>query len=286
MIDSILAHPYVEAEKVLIGLPYEQTASFEKGTAEGPQAIVEILHSQLEFFNRYSKNEPAREYKFGYKILDEIKSMSPEDMVNHVKNVVREENRPFVIVGGEHSVTIGALYGTAEKYNPEDVTVVQIDAHFDLREDDSEYNEKNPSRFAHSTVMRHAHTIGYKLLPIGIRTMYIDEYNFVKENDIKYHEWGRYDKEIPTIREIIEQIETPYVYLTIDTDGFDPSVMPGTGTPVPGGLEWSYGEGLIMEIAKNKKVIGSDIVELIPQKQSVQTEYNVAQLAYNLLTYI
>lgn len=284
MIDSILAHPYENAEKILIGLPYEQTASFEKGTAYGPEAVVEILHSQLEFFNRYLEKETSRESKFGYKIFEEIKTMTPEKMVEFVKALITNEERPYVIIGGEHSVTIGALYATAEKYKASDVTVIQIDAHFDLREDDSEYNEENPSKFAHSTVMRHAHKLGFGLLSIGIRTMYIEEFTYARANNFNYYEWGRYDKNLPTIKDIVSNINTPYVYLTIDTDGFDPSVMPGTGTPVPGGLDWTYGEGLIIEIAKTGKVIGSDIVELAPQPHSKQTEYNVAQLAHHLLS--
>lgn len=284
MIESILGHAYTTADKVIIGIPYEQTASFGKGTKDAPLAIVDILHSQLELFNRYTKTVPVRTGKYGYKIFDEVTNLPPKQMVHFVENLITNEDRPFILLGGEHSVTIGALYALAKRHNPSDVTVVQIDAHLDLRVDDSEYKEINPSRFAHSTVMRHAHQLGYNILPIGIRTIFEDEYKYVKEHNIKYFEWGRYDIPEPSYKEILKSIKTKYIYLTIDVDGFDPAVMPGTGTPVPGGIDWKYGEGLVIELIKHKELIGADIVEVAPQEHTPRTEYNAAQLAYHLLS--
>lgn len=284
MIKSIIDADFTTADAVVIGVPYEGTASFGTGTSLAPKAVFNSLDSQIEIFDRYSETEPAYQFNFGSKILDKVLDMNPESMVSYLEEYLTEEKRFILLIGGEHSVTIPVLRALRNKKQNEDITVVQIDAHFDLRQDDSEYNESNPSIYAHSTVMYHAHNLGFEILPIGIRTMYKGEFDFVKNNDINYFEWGRYDKKTPTISEIIESIPTNKVYLTVDVDGFDPSVMPGTGTPVPGGLEWTYGEGLIREIMMQKEVVGADIVEVSPTENSGQTEYNAAQIAYHILS--
>ncbi len=284
MIDSIVGAPFSKADAVVIGVPYEETASFGEGASAGPQAVINVLHENLEFFDRYTHTSPAYDYAFSAKILDEVKTLSPEKMVAAVKDIISKEQRFFVLLGGVHSVSIGALQALAEKHNPSEITIVQIDAHFDIRNDDSDYNDENPGPYAHSTVMRRAHELGFQLLPIGVRTMSEDEYTYVHSNQISFYEWGRADIQTPTINEVISSIKTDKVYLTIDVDGFDPSVMPGTGTPVSGGISWEYGEALIRALMQNKEVIAGDIVEIAPMAGNVLTEYNAAQLVYHMLS--
>ena len=194
-----------------------------------------------------------------------------------------DEDRFFVLLGGVHSVTIPALNALRRKHDPKVVTVLQIDAHFDLRDDDSDYSDAPPDRFSHCTVMRRAHDYGFNILPVGIRAMYKGEFDFVNEHGIRFFEWGRPDIPLPTIEEVIECIPTDKVYLTIDVDGFDPAVMPATGTPVPAGLTWEYAEALIRSVMKRKNVLAADVVEVAPVESSIQTEYNAAQLVYHLL---
>jgi agmatinase len=284
VIESIIGAVYDEADAVVIGVPYEHTASFGTGALDGPEKIKTVLDEQLELFDRYTHTNPAELYKFAYKEIKEVKKYAPEHMVDHLSKVLEAERRFYVLLGGVHSVSIPSLKSLATKVDPSEVTVVQIDAHFDLRDDDSEYNEVSPSKFAHSTVMRRAHEYGYNLLPVGIRTMFKDEYDFAKENNIQYFEWGRADVKTPTVEEVVKAITTEKVYLTIDVDGFSPRVMPATGTPVPGGLSWEYGEDLIRAIMKQKTVLAADIVEVAPVKHSGQTEYNAAQLVYHILS--
>lgn len=283
MIDSIVGSKYNDADAVVIGVPYEHTASFGTGADKGPDRIKEILDEQLELFDRYTRTVPTDKYSFGYKEIEQIKNYAPDHMVKTVYDILLEENRFYVLLGGVHSVTIPSLQSLAQKVNPQDVTIVQIDAHFDLRDDDSEYNEIDPSKFAHSTVMRRAHEYGFKILPVGIRTMFSEEYEYTQKNNIVFFEWGRQDVPIPSISDIIAHITTNNVYITIDVDGFDPSVMPATGTPVPGGLSWEYGESLIRELIIQKNVLAADIVEVAPVPHTGQTEYNAAQLTYHLL---
>jgi len=284
MIDSIIGANYNEADAVVIGVPYEHSASFGTGALDGPAKIKCVLDEQLEFFDRYSKTIPAELYKFAYTEIEEVKNYAPEHMVEVVENILLNEDRFYVLVGGVHSVTIPSLKALAKKIPPSEVTVVQIDAHFDLRHDDSEYNEISPSKFAHSAVMRRAHEYGYNLLPVGIRTMFKDEYDYATSNNINYYEWGRADIKTPTAEEIIAAIPTEKVYLTIDVDGFSPRVMPATGTPVPGGLSWEFGEHLIRSIMQQKTVMAADVVEVAPVEHSGQTEYNAAQLVYHMLS--
>lgn len=282
MVKSIVGGEYQTADAVVLGVPYEHSASFGSGAEEGPRKIKEVLDEQLELFDRYSKTEPANDFSFGYKELD-VSRLSPEHMVEAVVKELSQESRFYVLLGGVHSVTIPSLQSIAQKQNPGEITVVQIDAHFDLRHDDSEYNEVDPSIYAHSTVMRRAHELGFNILPVGIRTMSIDEHQYTVDNAINFFEWGRGDIKTPSIQEIVDAIPTNKVYLTIDVDGFDPSVMPGTGTPVPGGLSWEFGEKLIRTIMQQKDVVAADVIEVAPQGHTGQTEYNAAQLVYHIL---
>lgn len=283
MIDSIVGHPYEEADAVLIGVPFDNSPIPGESTQGGPEAVVSILDGYLEFFDKYSKSSPAYDHKFGYKILEECKNQTATEMVEHISTLLVNENRFALLIGGAHTVSIGAFKAIAEKYTPATVTIVQIDAHFDLRDDDSDYNDVNPSTYAHSTVMRRAHELGFNILPIGIRTMSEKEYTYATENNITYFEWGRHDEVIPKIETLIENIHTEHIYLTVDIDGFDPSVMPGTATPVSGGLSWQYGESLVRQLMQTGKVIGADIVEIAPISGNPLSEYNVAQLAYYIL---
>ncbi|MFA5778327.1 MAG: agmatinase [Candidatus Paceibacterota bacterium] len=286
MIKTIINEKNLDkADVILVSAPYEKTASLRKGTVWGPEKVAEYLDTQIEFFGRKFRVEVNDFVKIAHLYLDNLAKLSPTQMVEKIKNnaiELLEKNKFIFLLGGEHSVSIGVFQALAKKYKPKDVTILQIDAHCDLRENDSDYS-KNPSDFAHSTVMRHASKLGYKIVQVGIRTYSKEEYEYFsdKKNNIKVFEWGLRDK--PKIEKILKNIKTKYVYLTIDIDGFDPSVMPGTGTPVPDGLKWKYGVKLIEKLIKKFNLIGADIVEVSPIPDSVLTEYSAAQLCYTII---
>jgi agmatinase len=188
-----------------------------------------------------------------------------------------------VLLGGTHAVSIGALQAHAARQRAQDVTVLQIDAHLDLRDDDSDYNERDPSRFAHSCVMRRACDLGFRTCSVGSRAYAREEYQYALDHSLPVFEWGRGAE--PAIEEVLAAIATERVYLTVDVDGFDPAVAPATGTPVPGGLSWAYGTRLLRELFRTREVIGADIVEVAPVAGSGLTEYAAAQLCYDLLAY-
>jgi agmatinase len=284
MVDSIIncASP-AEADALVIGAPYERGASFGGGAANGPRAILACLDRQVELFERYTRTEPARRYRIAREMLDGIGVLSPEDMVEQVADALLARPAFTVLLGGTHAVTIGALRAHAARQRARDVTVVQIDAHLDLRDDDSDYKDRDVSRCAHSCVMRRAHELGFRTCAIGTRAYGRDEYRYALAESLPVFEWGRGRE--PAIAEVLDAIATDRIYLTIDADGFDPAAMPATGTPVPGGLSWEYGTALVRALFEAKEVVGADLVEVAPIAGSHLTEYAAAQLCYDMISY-
>jgi agmatinase len=284
MIDSIIncASP-ADADAVLLGVPYERGASFGGGASGGPRAIVACLDRQIELLERHTRTEPACHYRIAHRMLDDVGPLAPEEMVARVADALLDPKPFTVVLGGTHAVSIGALRAHAMRPSAAEVTVVQIDAHLDMRDDDSDYNDRDPSHYAHSCVMRRARDLGFFTCSVGIRAYSRDEYRYAVAESLPVFEWGRGDE--PAIEEVLGAIATERVYLTIDVDGFDPTVAPATGTPVPGGLSWAYGTALMRELFRTKDVIGADIVEVAPVATSNLTEYAAAQLCYDAICY-
>jgi agmatinase len=284
MVDSIIRWPTPEsADAVLLGVPYERGASFGEGARQGPRAILACLDRQIELFERHTRTEPANRYRIAQRVLDDIDALPPEDMVALVADTLSQHEAFVVVLGGSHAVSIGALSAHAARERASNVTVVQIDAHLDMRDDDSDYNDHDPSRFAHSCVMRRAREMGFRTCSVGVRAYSRAEYLFATDHASPMFEWGR--DAVPGIEEILGAIETERVYLSVDVDGFDPAVMPATGTPVPGGLSWAYGTRLMRNLFLAKEVIGADLVEVAPRPGTSLTEYAAAQLCYDMLCY-
>jgi agmatinase len=279
----INAKPKDNPDVLIITAPYDKTASFHKGTAEGPQKVVDCLNTQIEFFDRRYKVESPEKIKVALQDIKGLKTMKPEAAHKAVVAACKASTAPFTfLLGGEHSMSFGALKALSEKHDPKDVTIFQIDAHCDLRKDDSDYNDTDPTEYAHSAVMRRAHEMGYSLVQVGIRAFSKDEHDYFTSNkNIKTFQWGI--EKVPTIAEVVKAIKTKKVYISIDVDGFDPAHMPGTGTPVQGGLEWYYGLKLLEAVIENRQLVGADIVEVSPVKEGVLTEYGAAQIVYNMI---
>lgn len=273
-----------EADVILLGANYDVTSSFGKGANLGPEAIINCLNTQIEFYDRITRSSPAEEAKIAYHDLGDLNNLIPEEMVQKVKE---EHSAHFgagkfvLTIGGEHSVTNGPLKSISEFEDPQNITILQIDAHPDLRNDDSDFRDDPYGPYFHGSVMRRAHELDFNIVQVGVRTYSKEESEFIRENKIPVFEWGlgyTYN-----IQRIIESIPTERVYLTLDIDGIDPIHMPATGTPVQGGLEWNYLFDLLKELFKSKEVIGADIVETAPRENEVLTEYGSAQIAYNII---
>lgn len=278
--DSIINCPDpASADVVLLGAPYDGTSSFGKGADRGPGAIVGCLDRQIEFYERVSGTEPTSELKISYQAVEGLAQVAPGEMVERLTQTYAGLAGKFVLLlGGEHSVSNAPFRHFAAQSGQ--ITVVQIDAHADLRQDDSDYNDEPHGHFAHCSVMRRAYDLGYHLVQVGIRAYSSEEQELFSASRIKVFEWSGHT---PSVEEIICAIPTSKVYLSIDVDGLDPACMPATGTPVPGGLDWYYTLELIRHLFQKKEVISVDIVEVAPRAQDQLTEYAAAQLCYTLI---
>lgn len=285
-IDSIVScEDLSKADVVLMTVGYDKTASHRKGAVAGGQAIVNCLHEDIEFFDRYSKTEPGYDFNFYHHDLGDINSLFPEEMVEKVYSEYLAQGEKFVfLLGGEHSVSIGAFKALSKRHLPKDVTVLLIDAHPDLRQDDSNANpdQSRPTVYAHCSVLRRVHEMGYKEVQVGVRSYAKEEYEYWNnhQDTITVFEWLPGEK--PTVDEVLASITTKKVYLEIDVDGIDPAFMPATGTPVQGGLEWDYALTLIRRLVEKFELVGAGILEVAPKTDDVRTEYGAAQICYNI----
>ncbi|MFA6475952.1 MAG: agmatinase [Candidatus Paceibacterota bacterium] len=284
MVESIInTKKIAEAEVVILSAPYGKSFTYRSGAENGPKEIVNCLHGNLEFFDRFLKLEPVRYIKTAHHELKGLNKLTPTKMIQTVNNFYKENKDKFIVMlGGDHSVSLGSFSYFSQNNNSSEITILQIDAHPDLRDDTSDYQEKT-EKLSHACTMRRAYEMGFKTVQVGIRTYSIFENDFIKKNNLKVFEWGRGKN--PSIKEIIDSIKTDKVYLTLDVDGLDPAHMPATGTPVPGGLEWFYARDLIRNLIISKDLIGADIVEVSPVRESVLTQYGAAQLCYDIFAY-
>jgi len=274
-----------EAEVAVIRAPYEGTVSYGKGTAEAPDAILRAsLH--LETFDEELDFE--HEGSIRYCVLPAIVADEDERVEAYLNRVTRVcagygLAPPFYLgLGGEHSVTAALLKGILKQ--PSEVTVVQIDAHADLRE------EYQGSRFNHACAMRRVLDLGVKkLLAIGIRSAEKGEYELAREDpriETFYdHELGRAER-FEELLERLRKLAGP-IHLTIDVDGLDCSLCPGTGTPQPGGLNWEKTISVLRALIVESKgdLLGADVCETVPVPSTRVNEQTAAKLAFKIVGY-
>jgi agmatinase len=296
-----------KANIVLLGIPYERTLSAMKGASGGPAAICNQLKYQVEdidhrLFRPYGDNILAVREKgedlglaghvkvFEHQMKD-VHNLEPERMAQIVFERAREflsMNKFLVGLGGEHTVSLGLFQSLQGFYRDESIAVVQIDAHADLRPDTSDYDPE-PRTLAHSTVMHHIKNLGVELYQLGIRSMSSREFaQAAREGQLKNIFFAR--SRAGYVSELINSIKADNVFLTIDVDGFDPSIMPATGTPEPGGLDWNQFLFFAENLFRLKNVVGFDVVEVsqgeeFSKADRVRTAYNAALLVHQLLCY-
>ncbi len=271
-----LPRQYISEENskvVILPVPYDGTSTWVKGSDKGPEALLEAS-ANMELYDIETDSEV---YKIGIFTAKPVKeNKSPERMVQAVKKASLEYIRKekfLVTVGGEHSVSIGVIQAHAQEYK--NLSILQLDAHTDLR--DSYEGSKNN----HACVMARAKEL-CPIVQVGIRSMDIGE----KPNlDPQRVFWAH---KINGSNEWMDQaidLLTDNVYLTIDLDGFDPSIMPSTGTPEPGGMQWYQVLQLIKKLIERKNLVGFDIVELCPNKLEKSSDFLASKLLYKILSY-
>lgn len=263
-----------QSKYVLLSVPYDKTSTFQKGADLGPQAILDASDS-IELYDVVTDNEA---YTAGINTDDfQYNFDTPEAMVQSVYDRVKHflnQKKTVGLLGGEHSVSVGAIKALSEKYHQ--LSVLQIDAHADLREEyhDSPYN--------HACVMRRAQEYA-NVVQVGIRSVCTEEREFIVPENMFYAHEIRNNPN--WIDQVINKL-SDYVYLTIDLDGFDPSIVPGTGTPLPGGLSWYEVNDLLEQLFTHKKVVAFDVVELCPQPDDKTSDVLAAVLVYRIISWM
>ena len=262
-----------QAEIVILPVPYDRTSTWLKGADKGPEAIIESS-AHMELYDIETDSEVYRKGIFTAEPIDEKEL--PENMVPAVRENVKHyiDNGKFIVViGGEHSVSIGSVMAHIEKNK--DATVLQLDAHSDLRD------EYKGSGYNHACVMARIAEL-CPIVQVGIRSMDISEKATLEKGRIFFAKDIHRDK--GWIEKVISGLSEK-VYITIDLDVFDPSIMPSTGTPEPGGLLWYDVLELLKTVFDDKEVVGFDVVELCPDERNKAPDFLAAKLIYKLLSY-
>ena len=258
---------------VLIPVPYDGTSTWQKGADKGPEAFL----NASENMELYDIETDSEVYQQGVFLADAITdNTSPESMVDAVHEVTKKyinKNKFVTIFGGEHSVSIGTIRAFNEIYPS--LTVLHIDAHADLRKEyeGSTYNHACAVYEASQTV---------NLIQVGIRSMDVMEKSIMDFDKTYFaHEMAIDDTWVDSA---IDQM-TENVFITFDLDALDPSIMPSTGTPEPGGLFWYETLDFLKQVFKEKNVVGFDIVELCPNSKDKSSDFLAAKLYYKMLSY-
>ena len=262
----------------IIPVPLEKTVSYGKGTSMGPQAIIEASN-ELE---RYTgKSEPCLDGIYTHPFLDCNKPI--DIVINELQKLtqsVSSKNKIPVILGGEHSITYGAVNGIfkgLELKNKNEIGILQIDAHADLRE---KYENEVHS---HASVMYLLSEEKYKIAQCGVRALSKEE----ADNRRKFQITSYSVEEINKSSELsLPQNFPKKIYISFDLDGLDPSIMPATGTPVPGGLGFNESLELIQKLIKDREIVGFDVVELSPIKGFLAYDFTAATLVYKIMELI
>lgn len=262
------------AQVVLVPVPYDGTSTWVKGSDRGPAAILETSYN-LEFYDIETDSEVFRKGIFTDSPLEGLDA--PEEVAVAVHKTVGNwlgKGKFPVVLGGEHSVSIGAFRAAAEAFD--NLTILQLDAHSDLRPT----YEGSPCN--HACVMARAKEL-CPIVQVGIRSMDTVEKPNMERGRVFFahqiHEMARRE----WIGKVVELL-TDNVYLTIDLDVFDPAVLPATGTPEPGGLNWYDAIDLVKGICACKNLVGFDVVELCPRREHWGSNFFAAKLIYKILT--
>jgi agmatinase len=266
------------ARYAILPVPYEQTVSYGKGTAQGPGAIIEASE-QVETFDEELLGEF---FHAGIATYPPVEAASePQEQMRRIREAARDiiQSGKFLIaLGGEHSITAPLVEAVMETHGR--LSVLQIDAHADLRD------SYQGTPHSHAAVMRRVLEMTPDICQVGIRNLSREEFEACPEQVRRFITPRQIadDPAMTWIDSAVAMLRGP-VYITIDIDGFDPAFAPGTGTPEPGGLSWREVTMLLRRVCEQRRVVGADIVEVAPIEGQNTTQFLAARLAYKLIAY-
>ncbi|MDQ3141162.1 MAG: agmatinase [Bacteroidota bacterium] len=264
-----------QAAVILTSIPFDGTSTWGKGADKGFKAFLQASEN-MELYDIETGTEPYKKGVFLESPL-KVKYDTPEEMVQKVYDKTKDllKTKKFLtFFGGEHSISIGILRAFSEKYK--NLTVLQIDAHTDLRQ------KYMGTKYNHACALAEAQRYT-NLIQVGIRSMDISEKKYLQKGKVFFaHQIMDNDY---WMDEAIKKM-TDQVYITFDLDAFDASIMPSTGTPEPGGLFWYQTLSFLRQVFKRKDVVGFDIVELAPYPHNPAPDFLAAKLYYKMLAYL
>jgi len=263
-----------QARAVILPVLYDSTTDWRSGSRDGPGAIIE----SSQYIELYDFEMDREIYKVGIHTAPEVEPVmsGPEGMIQRVYEIIKYLNTQGKItcmLGGEHSLSLGPIRAHAEDHAG--LTVLQLDAHSDLRD------EYLGTSIGHASVMRRAMEL-CPVVQVGIRSMSIDESRFIKEKKLEIFYGHHTIFNPPTIKKIVSRLNKK-VYITVDADVFDLGLVNAVGTPEPGGLSWYDVISLVEAVAAQREVVGFDVVELCPREGTSAAPFVLARLAYKLI---
>jgi len=268
-----------DSRAVIVPFGLEATVSYGGGTKDGPRAILEASQ-QVELFDDEYWREPALEYGVATLAPPEIDKDVPRalDSLAQITEAIMRNGRFPLVLGGEHSITPGAIRPFLERVP--DLAVLHFDAHADLR--DGYQGEA----FSHASAIRRVlDDPSVEVVSVGIRNISAEEAEFFEANRDRVHiHWAR-EKAFWRLERMLAPLKDRPIYLTFDLDAFDASVMPATGTPEPGGLFWDEALAIIRKAAQLGSLVGADINELAPRPGLHGCDFLAAKLGYKILSY-
>ena len=266
-------YDYQGSRIIILPVPYDATSTWMKGSDKGPEAILEASVN-LEFYDIETASEA---HLAGIHTIEPIlEEESPEKLADAVYRRVSEllnDGKFPVIIGGNHTVPIGAFRAYSEHYD--DLSILQLDAHADLRQ------EYEGSPLNHACVMARAREYA-PIVQVGIRSMSKDELPYAEKDRMFFSHELYYDKSLYS--KALEKLGRN-VYLTIDLDVLDPSLMPSTGTPEPGGPDYTELMHFLRDVIRTRNLVGFDVVELCPSESNKAPDFIAAKIIYQLLSY-
>ena len=264
---------------VVVPFGIEKTVSYGGGTSKGPQEIIKASH-QVELFDEDLNKEPYK--NIGIKTLNPFpikkNMMDALRQIENINKLLLDKKKFPLILGGEHSLTPGAIRPFIKKFGK--ICLLHFDAHADLR------NSYNGNKFSHASAIRRClDNPNVNVVSFGIRNISSSEISFLNKNKKRINIFWAKDKLKWNLNKFKKIIRNKKVYLTFDVDGLDLSLMPATGTPEPGGLFWNETIKIIKIAAQSSNIVGADINELSPIKGFDSYNYLVAKLAYKIIAY-
>jgi agmatinase len=262
---------YKNSAIVILPVPFDKTTTWIKGSSKGPQAIMNAS-KHLELYDIETGSEVSVN---GIHTACKVSGLTPEVMVRNVYKKTRKflaDNKYTVVIGGEHTVSLGSIKAHIECFDK--VSILHLDAHSDMRD------TYEGTTYSHACVMARVKEMTDRIVSVGIRSMDASELEHINNKNIFYAADIRKSKS--WINNAAKKL-SDNVYITIDLDVFDPSIMPSTGTPEPGGLGWYEVVDLLEHVSKKKNIIGFDVVELCPSK-NIAPDFLAAKLIYKLLS--